>query len=74
MLKTIVTIVVALAATALAHPGGCTPATYACATNPTTGAQGWQICDVTSTWVYGGDCPPKTTCQFNTINNSPYCI
>lgn len=29
----------------------CVPATYACAMNPKTGAQGWQVCDVTGHWV-----------------------
>ena len=56
-MKSTIAIVVALAAAfATAAPANearttCTPATYACATNPTTGVDGWQVCDVTSTWV-----------------------
>ncbi|KAM7209733.1 hypothetical protein V8F20_000136 [Naviculisporaceae sp. PSN 640] len=72
----------ALAATALASPhpppppppAKCTPATYACAKNPKTGVDGWKVCDVTQAWVYAGDCPPNTVCQFLAINGSPYCI
>ncbi|KAF3351172.1 hypothetical protein VdG2_00679 [Verticillium dahliae VDG2] len=38
------------------------------------GQQGWQVCDTSALWVYGGDCPPHTACYFNERNQSPYCI
>jgi len=54
-------VVLALATAALAAPNSppppppppptCKPATYACAKNPKTGVDGWQVCDVTSKWV-----------------------
>ncbi|KAK1775666.1 hypothetical protein QBC45DRAFT_395890 [Copromyces sp. CBS 386.78] len=74
-----ITVILTLAAVAIATPTGtnppqCKPATYACAKNPSTHAEGWQVCDVTSKWVYAGDCPPKTVCQFLEANGSPYCI
>ncbi|KAM0323701.1 hypothetical protein ACHAQA_008638 [Verticillium albo-atrum] len=53
--------------------GACKPATYSC-TVGSYGQQGWQVCDVTSKWVYAGDCPPHTSCEFNEVNQSPYCI
>lgn len=41
-----------LASMVMASPKpGCTPATYACAKNPTTGGQGWQVCDVNRKWI-----------------------
>ena len=74
-------VVIALAAAALAAPTEagpgahrCTPATYACAHNPKTGAEGWKVCDTQRIWQYGGDCPPKTKCMFLAANGSPYCI
>ncbi|KAH8880142.1 hypothetical protein GQ53DRAFT_704485 [Thozetella sp. PMI_491] len=72
----VVAAILALAATALAVPTAntCTPATYACAKNPQTGCPGWEVCDVTSQWVYAGDCPPNTVCRFLAANGSPYCI
>ncbi|KAK4219013.1 hypothetical protein QBC37DRAFT_383041 [Rhypophila decipiens] len=75
----VLAVVLALAATALANPhtpppAKCTPATYACATNPTTNVPGWKVCDVMGTWIYAGDCPPNTICKFLAINGSPYCI
>ncbi|KAL1882031.1 hypothetical protein VTK73DRAFT_2745 [Phialemonium thermophilum] len=74
-MKTIFTILTALVVVAAAHPNpGCTPATYGCAKNPSTGVDGWQVCDVTHKWVYAGDCPPKTHCHFLEANGSPYCI
>lgn len=41
--------ILALAATALA--AGCTPGTYSCA-----GTTGWQVCDVSATWVVSYQC------------------
>ncbi|KAJ9155167.1 hypothetical protein NKR23_g1912 [Pleurostoma richardsiae] len=73
-------VLLSLVAAALAAPADiaardtCKPATYGCAKNPTTGAEGWQVCDVTGVWVYAGDCPPNTKCQFLALNGSPYCI
>ena len=32
-------------------PAKCTPATYGCAHNPSTGVDGWQVCDVSGSWV-----------------------
>ncbi|KEZ40966.1 hypothetical protein SAPIO_CDS7871 [Scedosporium apiospermum] len=58
----------------LTPPAKCKPATYACAKNSQSGVPGWQICDTQGVWQYGGDCPPKTTCYFNEVNQSPYCI
>ncbi|KAK3383429.1 hypothetical protein B0T24DRAFT_496097, partial [Lasiosphaeria ovina] len=52
----------------------CKPATYACAKDPKTGRPGWQVCDVSHTWVFAGDCPPKSYCKFNYQNGSPYCL
>ncbi len=46
----LVAVVLVLAVTAFAARN-CTPATYACAKNPTTYAEGWQVCDVTGNWV-----------------------
>jgi len=79
MLKTIVLAIAALAAAAPTesypdYTKYCKPATYSCAFNPDTNCPGWQICDVTSHWVYGGNCPPNTKCWMNEINHSPYCI
>jgi len=75
----VLAIVLTLAAVALATPTGtnppkCKPATYACATNAKTGQPGWQVCDVSGNWVYAGDCPPNTKCEFLVANGSPYCI
>lgn len=52
------------------HAERCTPGTYSC----TQDCAGWRVCDVSSIWVYAGACPPKTSCQFNEENQSPYCI
>lgn len=50
-----ITAILTLAAVAVAipldPPVQCTPATYACATNPKTNAEGWKVCDVTNEWV-----------------------
>lgn len=51
-----ITAILTLAAVAVASPTGtnppqCTPATYSCAKNPNTHAEGWQVCDVDSKWV-----------------------
>ncbi|CRK15920.1 hypothetical protein BN1723_006787 [Verticillium longisporum] len=77
---TLLTTVVIAASSAVARPGdytppaaGCKPGTYSCAVGK-YGQQGWQICDVSALWVYGGDCPPHTACHFNELNQSPYCI
>ncbi|KAK3395568.1 hypothetical protein B0T20DRAFT_359059 [Sordaria brevicollis] len=70
----ITTLAAVAVATPLSPPLECKPATYACAKNPHTNAEGWQVCDVTKKWVYAGDCPPKTICQFLEANGSPYCI
>ena len=59
--------VFALAATALAaslpveerNYAKCTPATYGCAKNPSTGVDGWQVCDVTGAWVVSS---PLSSC------------
>ncbi|KAK3330598.1 hypothetical protein B0H66DRAFT_68995 [Apodospora peruviana] len=71
----------ALVATAVAVPTTppppvqtCKPATYACAKNPKTGVDGWQVCDVLNHWIYAGDCPPNTVCKFLVANGSPYCL
>jgi hypothetical protein len=58
-------VILALAAGTLAAPSGgekqargvCSPATYACATNPTSSVPGWQVCDVTGTWVVSTTVP-----------------
>ncbi len=44
----------ALFAAVMAAPAvgdACTPATYTCAQNPSTGAEGWEVCDVSGAWV-----------------------
>lgn len=54
------------------HPP-CTPATYTCAHNPTTGAPGIQVCDTQHVWEYVGDCPGKSHCEYFP-SNIPYCV
>ncbi|KYK57723.1 hypothetical protein DCS_04736 [Drechmeria coniospora] len=55
-------------------PSSCKPGTYECAVNSKTGQPGWNVCNTSSQWVYGGDCPPHTICKFNPVNQSPYCV
>ncbi|KAJ4185686.1 hypothetical protein NW767_003084 [Fusarium falciforme] len=55
---------------AASPPKGCTPGTYSC----TGDAKGWQVCDVTRTWVFAGACPPYTSCIFYKPSKSPYCV
>ncbi|KND93516.1 hypothetical protein TOPH_01916 [Tolypocladium ophioglossoides CBS 100239] len=62
------------AASPTADQPACKPGTYQCAKNPQTGQPGWNVCNVNSQWVYGGDCPPKTICKFDTDNDNPYCV
>lgn len=78
-MKAFAAVLLTIAAAATAAPvlearAACTPATYGCALNPTTKAQGWQVCDVSGNWVYAGDCPPTTHCEFYALNGSPYCV
>ncbi|KAI9162706.1 hypothetical protein HJFPF1_04297 [Paramyrothecium foliicola] len=40
----------------------CIPGSYACASNPATGASGWATCDKSGHYVYTCDCTPSTTC------------
>lgn len=65
------TVLAALAAVAVANPLSpplkCTPATYACATNPETGVAGWKVCDVTGTWVVS----PVPTSPLSTPSSIP---
>ncbi|PNH42196.1 hypothetical protein VD0004_g5042 [Verticillium dahliae] len=83
---TLLTTAVIAASSAVARPGdytgpgdytppaaGCKPGTYSCAVGK-YGQQGWQVCNTSELWVYGGDCPPHTACYFNERNQSPYCI
>ncbi|KAK2590624.1 hypothetical protein QQS21_011690 [Conoideocrella luteorostrata] len=51
----------------------CQPGSYQCTTAP-SGGQGWQVCDVSGSWVYAGDCGPGQVCKFNAANGSPYCV
>ncbi|CAH0003321.1 unnamed protein product [Clonostachys byssicola] len=62
----------AVVASALPQGSGqqCTPATYSC----TPDNQGWQVCNTSGTWVFAGNCPPKTICKFDQQNQSPYCV
>ncbi|OIW31128.1 hypothetical protein CONLIGDRAFT_679861 [Coniochaeta ligniaria NRRL 30616] len=77
-MKTFTAIILTLAAAVTAAPTlearGCTPATYSCAVNPATSGQGWQVCDTQGNWVYSGDCPPDTHCEFYAASGSPYCV
>ncbi|PHH76693.1 hypothetical protein CDD80_1331 [Ophiocordyceps camponoti-rufipedis] len=50
----------------------CEPATYSCTYQ--YGKPGWQVCNTSGKWEFGGFCPPKTHCEFNKENGSPYCI
>jgi hypothetical protein len=50
----------------------CKPGTYRCARN--NGAPSWDTCDITGTWVFSGNCPPKTVCKFYDPSGSPYCV
>ncbi|POR38274.1 Uncharacterized protein TPAR_01532 [Tolypocladium paradoxum] len=52
----------------------CKPGTYQCAKNPQTGQPGWNVCNTSGQWVFGGNCPPHTVCFFDTVNGSPYCV
>ncbi|KKA29758.1 hypothetical protein TD95_004497 [Thielaviopsis punctulata] len=78
-MKFLAVLVAAASASAAPNPhsppvAACVPGTYECTTNPDTGCPGWATCDVGKTWVFSGDCPPKTNCFFNTENQSPYCV
>lgn len=52
--------------------GACTPVSYQCRFDGTT--WGWDVCDVTNTWVDGGNCAPTERCVFNPKSRSPYCV
>ncbi|KAH8907986.1 hypothetical protein BR93DRAFT_967846 [Coniochaeta sp. PMI_546] len=79
-MKTSAAIILAITAAATAAPtvlesrAVCKPATYSCALNPTTHGQGWQVCDTQGNWVFAGDCPPNTHCEFYAPSGSPYCV
>ena len=55
MQSIIALVVFAVAAVALpqrdAQTNTCKPATYTCATNPSTHVPGWEVCDTTGHWV-----------------------
>lgn len=53
--------------------GVCTPATYQCRQNADR-SWGWDVCDVGSNWVNGGNCARTDICVFNSLNGSPYCV
>ncbi|KAB5562852.1 hypothetical protein GE09DRAFT_762153 [Coniochaeta sp. 2T2.1] len=74
-MKSFAAIVLALAAAVSAAPAvearnTCTPATYSCL----PAANGWQVCDVSGNWVFAGNCPPDTHCEFYAPSGSPYCV
>ncbi|KAB5560227.1 hypothetical protein GE09DRAFT_83110 [Coniochaeta sp. 2T2.1] len=76
-MKSFAAIVLALAAAVSAAPAveardppACTPATYSCLADTT----GWQVCDVSGNWVFAGNCPPDTHCEFYAPSGSPYCV
>ena len=51
-------VISALFAAAMAAPAvgdTCDPATYTCALNPSTGAEGWEVCDAGGAWVVSCD-------------------
>lgn len=48
----------------------CTPGTYRCKNDKS----GWEVCQVWNEWVDGGNCSDGTSCWFNELNQSPYCI
>jgi len=52
------------------HPAKCTPATYSCTPNNA----GWQVCDTSGHWVFGGNCAPPNICVFFQPSLSPYCV
>lgn len=54
-------------------PEGCTPATYACARNPETWADGIRVCSLENEWEYIGDCPEDSHCV-TFANGIPYCV
>ncbi|KAG5927771.1 hypothetical protein E4U42_001818 [Claviceps africana] len=70
--------IAALAGVAAAVPTDsgewCQPGTYRCDPNYPNGKPGWDVCNTSSQWEFGGNCPPHTVCLFNTKNGSPYCV
>ncbi|KAK0730021.1 hypothetical protein B0H67DRAFT_638574 [Lasiosphaeris hirsuta] len=67
--------VLTLVAAAIAVPEaetwkGCKPATYRCNWK----ADGWEVCDVSGNWVWGGACAPNDVCKFYKPSGSPYCV
>jgi len=55
--------------------GACTPISYRChPTTQTPVGEGWDVCDVSGNWVWGGACGPNQQCVFNAANGSPYCL
>jgi hypothetical protein len=61
--------------TALSKRGSCTPIAYRChdVTQPPLG-QGWDVCDASGNWVWGGACGPDQQCVYNPASQSPYCL
>ncbi|PHH82812.1 hypothetical protein CDD82_4684 [Ophiocordyceps australis] len=72
-MKFTLALIASLASVALATPGysGCKPGTYQCATK--NGKQGWEVCDTSRNWEWGGYCEHGTSCWFDWQNGSPYC-
>jgi hypothetical protein len=59
----------------LTKRGACNPIEYRChPISQTPVGEGWDVCDVSGNWVWGGACAPNQQCVFNTLNGSPYCV
>ncbi|KAG6041748.1 hypothetical protein E4U41_002175 [Claviceps citrina] len=52
--------------------GSCKPGSFECANSPS--GDGWQVCDVSGSWVFAGNCGSGQVCKFNAANDSPYCV